>query len=379
MRRCRALLVTTASVLCLLAGCSDAPETRDATAASDITGIRFLGGGSGEGFARAMNPPDLEFPADHGPHPEFRNEWWYFTGNLFDGEGRHFGFELTFFRFGLEPPGDEALRESGPPTIWMGHFALTDTAAGQFHAGERLARGDPALAFATAMPLEVRVEDWHLSAPSRRSVRLRAEDGGYSIDLILDGIDAIMLQGDRGLDRKGPEPGNASFYYSAPRLAARGEVSTADTGAHRVTGTAWLDREWGTSALSPGVVGWDWFALQLSDGRDLMYYRLRESNGDPSRFSAGSLRNVAGEVARLDTVDAVPVSYWTSPTTGVRYPVGWRLRIAREELDLVVSPTLPNQELDLAVRYWEGAVTVAGTSAGRPVSGQGYLELAGYQ
>jgi predicted secreted hydrolase len=205
---------------------------------------------------------------------------------------------------------------------------------------------------------------------------LNARDGERALALELRPSKGIVLNGDRGLDRKGPEPGNASFYYSLPRLAAQGGM-TVDGRTVEVAGTAWLDREWSTSALSAGVVGWDWFSLHLSDGRDVMFYRLRDVEGRSTRFSKGSLISPDGAVEPLDVndVELEALRTWRSPTTGVAYPVSWRFVVKRASVDLVLEPYIDNQELDLGVRYWEGAVK---SSRGTGVSATGYLELAGY-
>jgi predicted secreted hydrolase len=332
------------------------------------------------GFARATEPIEFAFPRDHGAHPDYATEWWYFTGNLFTAEQRHFGFELTLFRVGLRPAQSSTESAWASSAVWMAHLAVTDTARRRFVAEERLSRNGLQLAGATTAPLRIWVEDWSVESVAADSLQLRATGAEIAIDLRLEGLDRIVLQGDEGLDAKGPEPGNASYYYSAPRLTAGGTV-TVDSGSKiAVTGLAWMDREWGTSALSPGIEGWDWFALQLDDGRDLMFYRLREFSGGTAEASGGTLRTADGSRLRLAADDVIlePLDYWQSSSTTVSYPVRWNLRIPEQQLELRIEPYLPNQEVDLTVRYWEGAVRVTGTADGLPVSGNGYLELAGY-
>jgi predicted secreted hydrolase len=233
----------------------------------------------------------------------------------------------------------------------------------------------------TAVEAEVllTIEDWSIRIDGD-AVFLAASEADFGIEFELTGLDRIVLQGDRGLDQKGPERGNASYYYSAPRLTVTGELHSAGRPATAVTGTAWLDREWGTSALSPGVAGWDWFALQLDDGTDLMFYRLRTEDGQTSPFSGGSLTTNAGSTRRLaaDSVALEATRDWTSPATRIRYPVEWSLSVPDAGLDLKIIPRIDNQEIDLTVRYWEGAVSVSGTSGDSGSSGVGYLELAGY-
>jgi predicted secreted hydrolase len=188
-----------------------------------------------------------------------------------------------------------------------------------------------------------------------------------------------VAHGDNGLDRKGSAPGNASYYYSVPRLAAEGSVTVGER-TFAVTGSAWMDREWSTSSLEPGVVGWDWFALELSDGSSLMFYRLRTVDGGSSSYSSGSWIGADGSRMKLGVSDVTltPIDHWTSPATGVRYPIAWRMSLEEPSLTLEVRPYLDEQEVDLSVRYWEGAVRGRGLGPRGPIEAQGYLELAGY-
>jgi predicted secreted hydrolase len=217
------------------------------------------------------------------------------------------------------------------------------------------------------------------SDDGRLDLRLDARDGEMGLELDLVSSAAPVAHGDGGLDRKGAGLGNASYYYSVPRLAANGFV-TLDGETLPVAGSAWLDREWSTSSLEPGVVGWDWFALQLSDGGSLMFYRLRTTSGEASPFSGGSLVGADGVRTALGATDVAltPRDYWTSKATGTRYPVAWRLEVPDQKLALEVTPRLENQEVDLSVRYWEGAVRGEGFGPHGPLSAVGYLELAGY-
>ena len=364
-------------------------ESERSTAAEDElrsapTGLRFLGGPADDGFRRATEPIDLVFPRDHGSHDEFRNEWWYFTGNLTTSSGREFGFELTFFRIGLAPHRADEQPASAwrASQVWMAHFAITDVESGRLIAAERLARGAIGLAGATGEPFRVWVEDWSVNgtADARSgALTLLAQDGQIAASLDLEAVKPVAVHGERGLDSKGPEPGNASYYYSFPRLGVRGSVSV-DGIRSDVTGSAWMDREWGTSALSPGVVGWEWFGLQLSDGRELMLYGLRQADGTLSAYSGGSLVAADGSTTRLGKaeIELAATQYWTSPHTRVRYPVSWQIAIPAAALRLSVDPRVSDQEVNLSVRYWEGAVRVTGQDRNGPLRGQGYLELAGY-
>jgi predicted secreted hydrolase len=371
------------SVLCLVAlaaACSDVPEQRPG--AQQRTGLRLLGGEAGDGFARATQPREFVFPVDHGAHPDYRTEWWYFTGNLATTSKRHFGFELTFFRYALAPRGAERDGASAwrAEQVWMAHFAITDTEGGRFIARERLTRDALGLAGAATEPLRIWVQDWAAAGEGlgdELTLRLEARDDTIALALDLASTRRHVAHGDRGLDTKGAGSGNASHYYSVPRLAADGHV-TVEGETFAVSGLAWLDREWSTSSLDPGTEGWDWFALQLSDGSSLMFYRLRTPSGEASSYSSGSLVGADGVRIPLAANDVAltVLDHWTSETSGVRYPVAWRLAAAGLELE--IRPYLENQELDLSVRYWEGAVRVAGRGPGGSLTGQGYLELAGY-
>jgi predicted secreted hydrolase len=341
----------------------------------------LLGGDDSAGFSRAEAPRDFRFPDDHGPHPAFRHEWWYVTGNLRAPGDRRFGYQITFFRFALSPSSPDRESRWAANQAYMAHFALTDVEGGRFHHFERTGRGALDLAGATARPYRVWLDDWSAEGigASTLPIRLKAREKDVSIDLLLDTTRPIVLQGDRGLSRKGASPGNASYYYSMTRLATRGTVRVGD-GSFPVEGTSWLDREWGTGSLEKGQTGWDWFALRLSDGRDLMFYRLRREDGGTDRFSAGTLVLPDGSSRSLspDDVRIESLASWKSPESGAQYPSRWRLQVPSEGLELEVIPLLADQELRTTVRYWEGAVLAHGSSRGEPVAGEGYVELTGY-
>ena len=379
----RPLVVGTLLVLALLAaaavGLTREPAPPPAPPAMSVTEAM---GGSTEGFARATAPVPFAFPRDHGPHPGFRTEWWYWTGNLAAEDGRAFGFQLTFFRSALAPEAPARESAWAARDVYLAHFTLTDVQGRRFHAFERYRRGALGLAGSEGPPVRVWVGDWEGRAEGGAAfapVRLRAAEGDVALDLVLEEGRAPVLQGERGLSQKGPAPGNASLYYSLPRMPARGSVRVGGA-TFRVTGAAWMDREWSTSALSGGQVGWDWFALQLSDGTDVMLYRLRRADGSADPFSAGSVAFPDGRVVRLGVDDArVEVqAHWDSPRGGARYPARWRVEVPGEGLALTVTPRLADQELPVSVRYWEGSVAVEGARAGAPVTGLGYVELTGY-
>jgi len=375
MKRCTVLLLLAAAA-CEGAGSSDAAPPR-------LSLVETLSGADTVGYQRVVEPRSFDFPADHGPHAGFRTEWWYVTGNLTSADGRDFGFQLTIFRNALTPTAPERPSDWATNQAYMGHFTVTDVAAGRFRAWERFARGAAGLAGADAEPLRVWLEDWTIEAtpPSTFPLRLEAREGDVELRLLLDEGKPTVPQGERGLSQKGPEPGNASYYYSQPRMPAVGTlVLGADTVA--VSGLAWLDREWSTSALAEGQVGWDWFALQLDDGWDMMIYRLRRADGSADALSDGVLIDPEGLRVQLEwgrnvTMDATGT--WTSPLDGAVYPSGWRITVPDRGWDLTVTPRIPDQELDVSFRYWEGAVAVGGAGeGGAAVRGRGYVELTGY-
>jgi predicted secreted hydrolase len=334
-------------------------------------------------FARAYTPRDFVFPQDHGPHPDFQTEWWYYTGNLADAQGRQFGYQLTFFRRALVPPKDMPVRQSDLASgqLYFAHFALTDENAGQHVAFEKFSRGAGGLAGATAAPYRVFVEDWAVTGLTTQgdAVQLVAHSGAYSITLDLKSAKPPVAQGERGLSAKSDTPGNASYYYSFTRMDTTGTLSSADS-TFTVSGLSWMDQEWSTSALGPKAQGWDWFSLQLSDERELMLFQVRNADGSIDPVSGGTLVLPDGSTRRLtrDEVKLEVLERWHSPTSGADYPVRWRVTIADLSTVLEVSARIKPQENELSVVYWEGAMTLQGQSDGKPVSGAGYVELTGY-
>jgi predicted secreted hydrolase len=340
-----------------------------------------LMGGDTAGYARAIEVRSFRFPEDHGPHPDYRTEWWYLTGHLDGEDGEAFGFQFTLFRSALAPTPPERRSEWSTRQLWMGHFALTDVRTGQHLHEERFARGAAGLAGGETSRFRVWLEDWVLEGDPAFPLTLSAffADGRGGLSLEVAEGKSLVLQGDRGLSQKGPEPGNASYYLSWTRMPLRGTVTLGGrtTG---VTGEGWMDREWSTSALGEGQVGWDWVSIQLSDGRELMYFELRREDGtlDPYNHGVwvepdGTYRALAPEEVSLEVTRT-----WTSPLGGTVYPAGWVLRVPSEGVDLTLTPRVANQEMDVSFRYWEGALEVRGTSRGDPVTGRGYAELTGY-
>jgi predicted secreted hydrolase len=377
-RRRKVLPALLLACLAMLAACAAPaqPEVR-----ARLGAVEAISADSSAGYARALAPRPFVFPRDHGPHPEFRTEWWYFTGNLDDGVGHHFGYQLTIFRRALAPTAPARTSSWATRDIYMGHLALSDVAGGQFFAYERFSRGGAGLAGASGAPFRVFLEDWSAEGggPEGMDMRLRASEGNVGIDLRALNAAPPVLQGAAGLSQKGPSPGNASYYYSLPRMATTGEIRVGDA-RYTVSGLSWMDREWSTSGLEGDVIGWDWFALQLGDGGSLMFYQLRQPGGGVSPYTAGSLVAADGSQVRLARADVQVevLATWRSPSTDALYPSRWRLRIPAAQIDIVITPYLAAQELPVSVAYWEGAVQISGTRGGAHLVGSGYVELTGY-
>ncbi len=369
-----------------LAGC-DAGPGDTTTAGLGLGGVLGNGAGDTAGFARATEPSQLQFPRDHGAHPEFRTEWWYVTGNLDAADGRRFGVQLVFFRQAMAASTPARTGSLASRDVVLAHAAVTDVNSGTFHAEERLARLAGGLAELAGPgpqePFRVVCADWSARATATGDgflpLDLRAAGKRFSFALRVQPGKALVLQGDRGLSQKSDAPGNASIYYSMTRLPLDG-VITVDGTSHEVRGLGWLDREWSTSSLGPEQVGWDWFSLQLDSGEEVMWYRLRQQDGAVSPWSRGCFVDRAGGTVPLDAsrVVATPAGQWLAADGGAAYPATWRLQASDPDFDLEVTPLLPDQELKVLVRYWEGAVAVRGTRAGKPVAGRGYLEMTGY-
>ncbi len=360
-----------------LVGCGE----RDAAPpAGGLAVADMLGSLDSTGFQRAVDPRDFRFPEDHGPHEGFRTEWWYYTGNLTEPSGRRFGYQLTFFKNLLAADATERASDWGADQVFMAHFAVTDAGRERFFAFERFARRALGLAGAEGSPFRVWLEDWSATASPGGGMRLRAADQGVELDLVLDPGKPPVLQGDAGLSRKGSGEGNASYYYSQTRMPTRGRITIGEE-SFEVDGASWMDREWSTSVLEEGQIGWDWFSLQLADDRELMVYVIRRDDGSADPNSAGTLVGAGGDYRRLSRDDwrLEATGSWTSPESGARYPAGWKLSVPAAELELEIEPLLAGQELRHTFSYWEGAVEVSGASRGEPIDGRGYVELTGYQ
>ena len=340
-------------------------------------------GTTSDAFARATVPGAVNFPRDLGPHEDYQTEWWYYTGNLQTEDGRDFGYQFTIFRRAIQPMS-EVPQVDSPSTwrsnqIYLAHFTVSDMGGDEFHVAERFSRGGAELAGAQAQPYYVWLEDWSVTEVEPGTVRIQADTEEVSLDLTLVETMPPVLHGDGGLSQKGPEPGNASYYYSIVRQATSGELVIGEE-TFQVDGLSWKDHEYSTSALSPGSVGWDWFSLQLDDGSALMLFQIRRDDGSIEPYSSasfisndGALQTLGHEEWQLDVLDT-----WTSPHSGGEYPAHWRLRIPSIALDLEGRPMMADQELNVSTIYWEGASEFSGTLSGEPVTARGYVEMTGY-
>lgn len=346
-------------------------------------------------WRRALPGWRYEFPRDHFTHDDFRTEWWYVTGNLRGESGRNYGCQFTIFRRGVRPPGARkpAASRFVVDHLALGHFAFTDVENKRFSCHQKLLRGafgEAGFSRDAAEPRLAWMDDWEIRLADSADDPATAANGGsftlaaslpdVTIQLRLKSTRPPVFHGADGVSQKAAGEGNASHYYSLTRLEASGEVTSGGK-TERVTGWCWLDREWATNQLAADQAGWDWFSLRLSDGRDLMVYQLRRKDGSPDPFSSGTLARADGSSIHLQSGDftLTPVEHWTSPKTGGRYPVRWRIEIPAERLTLEVRPVFPEQELALEpVSYWEGSVRAKGEAGGAPLTAEGYLEMTGY-
>lgn len=376
---------------------SNAPGDSSVDAVSVGSGLRLqtlLGEeGNNTGYLRASPERRIAFPQDHGPHPGFRSEWWYLTLMLEDDNGSAYGGQFTLFRQALAP-AEPATSENPWRTgqVYLAHLAMTDAARDDHRFAERLARGQPELAGAQSTPFAAWLEDWRLASVGETFLPMQLNAGGadFHWSLDLDSSKPLVLQGNEGFSAKGP--GQGSHYYSATRLQVRGSL-TVDEREIPVQGTGWLDREWSTSVLSAEQVGWDWFALQLDDGRDLMMFNLRRADCSPDPFDHGVLVGADGSyrTLRADDYELQPVGLWAGP--GHRqlqppapgcaqnpeqrtWPLEWSVRVGEEKF--LVRAAVLDQRMQTTVPYWEGLVEVYLASAPEVRVGRGYMELTGY-
>ncbi len=356
--------VLIAALLLLAAASRAAPDPTPGAAASPVAG-----------YAPVVAGRALVFPRDYGSHPEFRTEWWYVTGWLTTARGESLGFQVTFFR--TKPAIDDANPSAfAARQLLIAHCAISDPKHGRLWQDQRIRRAGLGLAEAAENDTQVWIDDWSLKHDGGHYTATIAADN-FALNLILEDTQPALLNGDQGVSRKGPAPEAASYYYSLPHMRVSGSIAR-DGSTDRISGEAWFDHEWSSQYLDEQASGWDWIGINLDDGSALMAFRIRGLDGG-ARWTGGTLRGRDGQVTTLgnDQVSFQAGREWTSPRTGIKYPVEWRVSLGSRELEL--RPLMDDQENDTRLStgaiYWEGAVRA--TEAGRPV-GRGYLELTGY-
>lgn len=325
---------------------------------------------------------NYEFPRDHGNHPDFKTEWWYFTGNLKSESGREFGYQLTFFRQGVRPPSDRELVASRFVVnhVQFVHFAISDITKRQFHFAQNLTRGAFGEAGFGQGERLAWIENCEMIILPDGGFRIIGKSDKKSIALDLTPTKPIVFHGDEGVSQKAAGPGRASHYYSFTRLHTKGAL-VIDDERFSVEGTSWYDHEWATNQLTENQIGWDWFSLHLDDGSELMLFQIRTRDGGRDPFSGGTLIRPDGTTIAVRDTDfnLEPSRQWRSQTTGAVYPVAWRLQIPSQQLDLAIEARLDAQELVLTpISYWEGSIRATGSMKNQPVSVLGYLEMTGY-
>jgi predicted secreted hydrolase len=336
------------------------------------------------GYEVALPGRVLGFPRDHAAHPAFQTEWWYYTGHLRTAEGEEYGYQLTFFQRRLDDgswlPGPS---QWSPQHLYMAHFAISDKQRKRLIFSEKINRSTLGVAGADDERFRVWNDEWRaeLLGPYHH---LQAAMDDFAINLILLPEKGPVVHGIDGVSQKGRSKGNASHYYSFTRLKTNGILQVRGV-AKEVTGTSWMDHEFGSSQLEPTQVGWDWFSVQLDNRTELMLYLLRHEDGRIDPHSSGTLVHPGGQAEHLrkEMFEVVALGKWSSPRSGATYPQGWELRVPKAGLSLRITPAFPDQELDTKsstrVVYWEGKVLVEGIHDGQTVVGAGYVELVGYK
>jgi predicted secreted hydrolase len=348
--------------------------------------LSLPGRGEGEGsftYQLALPGRKLAFPADHYSHPDFKIEWWYYTGHLESESGKRYGYQVTFFRFGLRDRQDD-IRDKPPlfTELYMAHFAVSDIDRKKFLFRERINRGYQEKAGAATDRYLVWNEDWKVEGDLKTHL-IHVNDRGTRLSLRLSSLKLPVLHGDNGLSQKGEGEGRASYYYSLTRMKTEGEI-TINGETEKVRGLSWMDHEFGSNQLREDQVGWDWFSLQLEDQTEIMLYLIRRKDGSPDPYSSGTLVRANGTTKhlRLEDFQIEILDRWKSPKSSGNYPMKWKLTIPAERVELEIVPEFTDQELitnkSTRVTYWEGAVQIRGTAQRKPMIGAGYVEMTGY-
>jgi predicted secreted hydrolase len=345
----------------------------------------FVAIAQADDFEIVRDPQTLSFPKDHGSHPQYRTEWWYFTGHLSghrqtDKLTRKFGFELTFFRVGLKQAPSQIIEESNWRTsnIFLAHFAISDDYNQTFHFSERKSRESFALAGADISNLKVWIRDWKAEL-NKDDINLIATAPQFSMDLNFKSSKPPILNGKNGYSKKGPGLEEASMYSSLTRLIGNGKIKIEEQEFKIDSAQAWMDHEAFTSKDPKGGKRWNWFAIQLDSNQEIMAYLLLDEAGVPTEFSSGTFVDKEGNYFPLKKEDfnIQEISKWKSPKTGIEYPSGWKLSIKDRGISLQIIPSFKDQEIKseetTGVTYWEGRCLVSGSEAG-----SAYVELVGY-
>jgi predicted secreted hydrolase len=334
-------------------------------------------------WRQAIDPWAWSFPRDHGAHPDFKTEWWYFTGNLQDSAQRKFGYQLTIFRQGVQFVPTQTDSKWAVRDAYFGHLTISDLSPQKFHVAERLSRGALGDATAATDHMEVNLGPWSIKQDDNEQIHLTAREDEIAIDLTLRPAKPLVLEGVNGLSQKAEGAGNASYYYSYPRLETSGNLQLGEM-TYTVSGTSWFDHEFSSSLLGENQKGWDWFCIQLDNHEEIMLYVMRDKDGKMDPVSEGTWIREKGNALRIEPLSffVEKTGTWKSPKSGATYPSGWQISIPGHQIDLTVSPLMLDQELRLTkmgkLNYWEGACTVEGKVGAQLVTGVGYTELTGY-
>jgi predicted secreted hydrolase len=342
-----------------------------------------------ENYLSVTGPCNLKFPKDHGAHPGYRTEWWYYTGNLNSETGDHYGFQLTFFRTQISPPGADKNWPRHPSAwrvqqVYLAHAAVSDIAGRQHLQAEKASRAALGMA---GVKLErestlVFLENWSAQiGPESHVLKVNAADFSYALNF--RPTKPVVLHGDNGYSLKGSTPERASCYYSFTRLEGQGSITIGDRQI-AVAGSAWMDHEFSTALLEPGLTGWDWFSMQLSDQTEIMIFLLRKEGGGLHSASGGTCIDANGKTRPIgnEAINIEVLDTWRSKKSKASYPSRWRMQISPLSIDVTIASNLPDQEMrtlgSTGVTYWEGSVSIKGTKDKHPVNGEGYVELTGY-
>jgi predicted secreted hydrolase len=340
-------------------------------------------------YLSVTGPCNFEFPKDHGDHPGYRTEWWYYTGNLRSENNNRYGFQLTFFRSRISPPGADKKWPKQPSAwrtsqVYMAHAAVSDIAGKQHLQAEDVSRAALGMAGVnqSSQYTKVFLKNWSTQIEADLHI-LKVDAADFSYELNFKPAKPAVLHGDRGYSLKGSTPERASCYYSFPRLEGQGRITIGDDTV-AVTGSAWMDHEFSSYLLEPGISGWDWFSLQLSDETEIMVFLIRTKKGGLHAASSGTYINADGmsrPIANAE-INVEVLDTWKSRQSKARYPARWRLQIAPLSIDVKITSNLPDQEMrtlgSTGVIYWEGSVSIEGIKDKLPVKGEGYVELTGY-